>query len=394
MIKISSYNYIVLLVLFVSFGNCGGGENSQFTSDLAAAPFVSKLYGKSVKTIAIQAEAGSHIAWMGLDQSGDYKLFKIEKIVYNGRDCVPGTVSSTTVLENISVGDKSATATGCDLGESVSTSISTTDQILVTISYNPSRAISSQDTPHSAHLLVTYDRPALGIVRVELKGMTQGVIPGKCVRSAESMRQVVYSVSQLNLYICDVNAFPENKPELINSNRGEKTNVKEIPIPDDFVFYLPDDNTVCMLGDRDDVEKPSIPNFTLPIPPGISDTTDKLNESSGGLSVKLSSGSFAECAISGEKNIFCDTNVNLEVLGGQVPVSPLTLSNTEVSPTSKDCQKFNVINGEVNVISGKGKFAEKDLTLIGWGMVGVNSNTTQYKIDHALFVAEIELSKK
>src|SRR3989338_6834908 len=94
----------------------------------------------------------------------------------------------------------------------------------------------------------------------------------------------------MTLYICDSNGIPDSQD---NSDRGEKNNVAEVPIEGHFFFYQPDEETVCVVG-KSGAAEPTIPDFYLPIPSGISDATVRL----GSLPVSMPEGFKAECSLS------------------------------------------------------------------------------------------------
>lgn len=359
------------------------GSDDQFTNKLVAQPFVSKLFGQTTKTIALSTNEGDQIAWMGLEWSGDFKFFQIESV--NNLPDIPETIDSTAVVENITVSsnpfDKKKN------GELIS------GPLTLRITYKPVTAIESELKPHKAYLLIAYEKPNLGIVRIELQGFTKGVNVSKCARNVASMKLVEYKVVDdvFDLYLCDSNAnIPSN---LVNSDKGEKTNKAPVPISGTFTFYKPDNETVCFVGSDKPVDKggkpdPTIPDFDLPIPEGLAPVKS--------LKVNQQRSSFAECSLDKSGNLLCDANVLLEVGGTTLPIVPVTVSNIKEKPISRDCQTFGEIP-DLDDLPDDNAFdnSSGELTIVAWGEIGANPNTTNtaYNIDGGLVVAVIKLIK-
>lgn len=365
---------ILVFSLLVLNIHCGGvGENTQSTKLLEAKPFVSQLFGETTKTISINVQENERIAWVGLDQSANYKYFAMTKISINGRTRIPKIIDPTDIEKNII-----AYAPLRD-----SDPVLYPNQLLVTLKYSPIQAIENEGKPHKAYLLITHAEPEIKTTRIELKGLTQGVLVSPCTRSPSSMDEVRYSLvnGTIDLYICDKNGVPDSQ---VNSSLGSKTNLTPVPIDGDLVFYKPDSETICMMGsDKPGGQpEPTIVDFKLPIPKGISETTDNL----GFLDVNVPRGLRAQCSLDIDGKLNCDNTFEVEVYGGGVPVSPFKISNDVENPTARDCLDF----GE---ISGEGAFGSSDdITLIGWSEVLPNVNTEQFNIDGALVVGVFKLT--
>lgn len=378
--KVRVFNFAFVFTLLLGAVACGNPEVGQYTNDLQTTPFISKLYGKSTKTIAIQSDAGSHIAWMGLDYSADYKYFRMDRILVNGREETLQAATSSTVKENISVGVPNTNGPA---------------QILVTLTYSPSRAVPAADEPHTAFLLIAYDRPEVGIVRVALSGLTQGISDNKCIAAAQSGKKFTYSLigDAVDLYLCDDNAVVGQGTDgsvLANDPLRPNTNFKRVPISEDLVFYQPpgDENTVCFVsGNSSDGVAATIPDFALPVPPVQGLPTD-LTE----LDVNMQEGTFVSCPVTtdedGNKVLLCDKSVPLEVLGGVLPLAPLTVTNASILPKSDDCPNF------ATPPVGSGNIGDEDVTLVAWGAIGFSQIIAPYNVDGALVVTTIKMKLK
>lgn len=366
---------LIILVLYTAIGlslnSCG---NTQYTNKLDSNPFVSPLFGSVTKTLAVSVNPGDKISWMGLQWAADYKFFSIQKITVNGTVINVDAPDPTKTFSNITI-NQPASFSG-------NTQANFNNQMLITVTYRPTVAIESDLTPHEAFLLIHFEAPKTGIVRLALNGYTRGISVSKCTRSPSSMEAVPYQIldGTIDLYICDSNGVPAS--QVTAGAPGEKTNIAPVPIEGNITFYKPDEETVCFLGENPEGAAPSIPNFDLPIPKGISEATDEL----GTLPVRLKKGLTGECLLKGGTDLECDSVVELDILNGGVPVSPLTVSNKRIeNPEAADCLQFGEIQGE-------GDFGDDSLTLIGWGEVLENGNTLSYNIDGALVVAVIRLS--
>lgn len=359
---LKSLGLLSLITIVAALLSCGSDD--QFTNKLVAQPFVSKLFGQTTKTIALSTNEGDQIAWMGLEWSGDYKLFQIDRVNTH----VPKAIHPTTVVENISV--SSSPFNNSD-------GIKINGPLQVTLTYKPNRAISSEDQPHKAYLLIAYDKPNLGVVRVELLGYTRGIRITKCTRPPSIMEPFTYKPvdSKFKLYVCDSQAVTGAD---INDPEGRaSTNIAEITVESNFVFYKLDKETVCFLDDKPNNALPSIPDFIIPVPPSSGAPIDELE-------VTAKENSAGECSLNNDGNLFCDQRIELDVFGGVVPVKPLTITNGKTTPVATDCSSFEELSGE-------GLFGDEKLTLIAWGEVEGNNQTKEFKVDGALVVAIIEL---
>lgn len=368
---LKSLGLFSLISIVATLLSCGSDD--QFTNKLVAQPFVSKLFGQTTKTIALSTNEGDQIAWMGLEWSGDFKFFQIERV--NGT--APKTISSTTVFNDISVStnpfDKK------EDGMLVSGPLS------IAITYKPLTAILSEERPHKAYLLIAYEKPNLGVVRIELQGLTKGINVSKCTRSASSMDTTTYSLKtgSLQLYLCDADVIEGAQVTGKSPSGKENVNLKDIPVEGKFTFYQPDNETVCILSGSTDRE-PTIPDFDIPVPEGIKGVPANTI-----LPVKLPTGSFAECSLDDSGNLLCDKSITLDVFNNAIPVTPLILTNGSIQPVSDDCPNFGEISGD--------KTFGGDMKLVTWGVVtsnGKESLTAQFNIDGALIVAILDLVKE
>lgn len=367
---LKSLGLLSLIGIVAALLSCGSDD--QFTNKLVAQPFVSKLFGQTTKTIALSTNEGDQIAWMGLEWSGDFKMFQIEQ--FNGN--AEKQISSTTVFQNISV-NSSLPPYKNEKG----TQFNINGPLNITITYKPAKAIVAEDKPHKAYLLIAYEKPNLGIVRVELLGYTKGIRITKCTRPPSLMEAIPYRLvnDELKLYVCDSVAV---KGADLNDPDGRPfTNFAHVPVEQNFVFYQLDNETVCFLDDKPNKIAPTIPDFEIPVPQNSSPPppVEKLK-------VNLPDNFAGECELN-DGQMLCNQTINLEVFGGQVPLSGLLITNGKTTPISRDCSSFEELEG-----SGKFNDASENLKLIAWGEIGSNNpQVNTFHIDGGLVVAIIEL---
>lgn len=357
-LKILGYFYFLPFLLLLS--PCGG--DSQFTKKLMASPFIAELYGSTSKTLALESDDGSHIAWMGLEWVGDYKYFHIDKVNVNGEVITPESVSPQAVLEDISVTPSESASSG-------TVTDSTSGKFLITLTYSPPVAIDTEDDPHKAYLLIVYDKPKKGTVRIELDGYTRGVAENKCAGAA-SADQVSYTFSEgkFDFYLCaDSDFVIENDPA-----GRDHINWAEVPVEGSFVFYQPDEETLCILGTSDGVE-PSIPDFDVDVPDEVESPVDPIG-------VELVDDLLAECSLSGGQ-ITCDQTIDVLVAG--IATVKLSLTSGPVTPASSVCDTFGATQGS-------GSFPG-DMTLIAYGDLGTNPMLEPFGIENAVVVADMDL---
>lgn len=350
------------------------GGNTQSTTQVVASPFISELYGTSSKTLSLNVSDIDHIAWMSLDQSGDYGYFKVESYTYAGKTTTNSSGTSSAVFKNISL--------------SASTSSSTSSKTLkIVMSYTPSTAITADNKPHEATLNIAYDLPNTGAMTVTLEGYTQGIAESKCAGAASATTVYTYQLSaDMDLYVCDSGAITGSL--ITYSPSTNYTKIDHTQITDDFIFYQVDDGTLCIVGpDNAAGITESIPTFELPVPP-----VEGLPESLTTLPVSLNTALLAECTIDGS-SVLCDNNIVLNIVSGAVPLT-LTVTNGTIDPSTQtsDCSSFGIDyptgDGILSTTSGD------TLNLVAWGVIGSNSLIDSYHIDGALVVVKIPLTAK
>jgi len=384
----SSLKPILILVFFIGAAACSNvGSDGQFTNKIEAPQFVTRQYDTVSKVVTVEHDAASHIAWLSFVQSNDYKYFRITKvqlgsqvIVADGME-VNGNVFTPTpnaYVTDITVPESSGSGATYVNG-SLSTGASQTLQI--TIQYSPLNAIESNDKPHTAYLLISYDEPHHGYARIELQGFTQGMKNEKCTRPAESMTTAEYQLtnSAIDLYFCSAQVAVNNQnntPQDASDPdfHGVSTNLVSVPFPTDVVpFYQVDETTVCLLTSP----VATIPDFTLPIPPGLSPIDS--------MDVGMMENSYAECTLDETGNIFCDQNINIDSL---VSTSGFSLSSTgftKEQTLTADCPDFGAI-------AGSGTFGD-DMTVLFLGTTLADMQTTQYNIVDSLIVGVMNLKR-
>jgi len=391
--KLKSTHFFLILFLWVSlFGflsSCSSlDKDRQYTNKVVAPNFVSELYGTSTQTISVAHPEGGHISWMGFLQSNDYKYFQIVKVqvgsqtvVEDGKEINGETfsASSNAVVENVEVGKTEKTDTGFVNGN---VSVSGSSDLKITIRYSPLIAIKAEKKPHDAYLIINYDKPKVGSLRIRLAGFTQGVKADKCTQAVSTMDVIEYNIvnSNFDLYFCgaEVGKVGQNNTPQDPSDpnfHGTSTNLASIPVTDPVVtFYQVDDETVCVLTSP----KPTVEPFMLPIPDGLAPIDE--------MAIEITKGSFAECQIDVNKNIICPENIQITAL---VPVSGLSLRNSGFSAeelATADCPDFGAINGA-------GKFGDDAMTILLTGRTLKDKQTETYNIVDSLIMAVIKLEK-
>ena len=300
---------LITFLLFLGLVQCSKIRPvDQFTNKVVAPNFVSELYGSNSQTISISNPNGGHIAWMSFIESNDYKYFKITKVTLGSKtiiqegmekDGVVFTASSNAIIEDINVDPTQSSSTGYANG---SINVAGSSDLKITIQYSPLVAIESDEVPHEAYLIVNYDAPESGNMRIKLNGFTKGVKAEKCTQAVSTMEPIAYTVvgSAFDLFFCskEVASVGQNNTTQDTSSsdyRGGSTNVASIPFPDNVVtFYKVDDETVCLLS----TPEPSVSPFTLPIPDGLAPITS--------MDISMAEGSYAECSLDANGNILCD----------------------------------------------------------------------------------------
>lgn len=386
----SVYSSLCLLLLTIGFvSSCSSlkGE-SQFVNKVTSPSFVTELYNTTTQTITVRHEKDQHISWMGFVQSHDFRYFKIKKVEMAGQTIVEDgktiaeeeyIATSTSIIEDINV-SKSAPANNEFVNGSIN--VAGASDLRITIEYSPLKAIKSGDVPHLAYLIIYYDKPQQGAMRVKINGFTQGVKAEKCAQPLETMLITEYSFKNdaFDLYLCATevaNTDQDNTPKdpLDPGYHGLATNLASVPVVGNFIFYQPDEETVCILSQPE----PSVPAFDLPVPPGLGAPLPSLP-------VEMQSGSFAECKIDSAGVFVCDGNLNIKTL---VPVSKLSMTNGAVAAedlVTSECTDFGAI-------AGAGAVGDDDLTLIVHGRVLSDANTEQFNITDAQIVGKIVLTK-
>ncbi|MFH1358154.1 MAG: hypothetical protein ABII18_13600 [bacterium] len=389
MLKKQILHIIISFTILLLVASCTKltGEN-QFTKKLEAPAFVAELYGNNMQTIAINHPEGAHISWMGFIQSNDYKYFKISKVQVGSSTVVQDgvekdgelfTASSNVIIEDVSI---AGTSTGTNEFVDGSINVAGSQDLKVSIDYSPLLAIEAEDAPHEAYLIINYDTPQVGSLRLKLEGYTKGVKAEKCTQDPSTMELFEYQVKggAFDLYFCSgevANTNQNNTPADSSDPdyRGAATNIASVPMTDPTItFYKADDETVCVLTSP----TPSIPDFVLPIPPGLAPIES--------MDISLTEGSFAECPLDADGNIYCDANILIDAL---VSLTGMTLTNqafTAEDLVTTDCPDFGAI-------SGSGAFGDDEFNLIFMGKTLSDMNTEEYNIVDALIVAEISLEK-
>lgn len=385
---------LFFMVLVFAFASCK--SNEAFTNKVTAPTFVSQLYSSTENTILVNHSKDSHITWMGLIESNDYRYFEVTKVQVGSEVIVQDGVesngetyvaNSNSIVEDISV---SATSEGSGSFADGTIAVTGANDLKITVKYSPLKEALASD-PHDAYLVLYYDEPEVGAVRIQLQGETDGVNEQKCTHDVATMTPMVYAFknNSFNFYLCAeevVNKGQNNIASLSVTDpdyHGQSTNLTPVSTlgiqgqQQYQTFYKVDDTTVCLLSSDLSQTDPSIPNFTFLIPEGLAPIDD--------LTIGMSEGSFAECSLTETGTILCDEDILIET--GVVPVSALSATNgsfTAEETTTSVCSDFGPLNGS-------GVFGDDAFTLVLKGTMLRDSNTVEFNIVDALVAAQIEL---
>ncbi len=391
-VKQVSQAHIFVVVVVFAFG-CSQAQNTQYTNKVDAPLFVSELYGSASQIIPVSHGENSHISWMGLVHSNDYQYFKILKIESAGtviaEDGGLYAGQSYTANENAIFNDISVNASqgeGVVFDASTSTYENTTaNDLKITVAYNPLVPIEDEAKPHEAYLLVNYDTPQSGTLRIKLQGYTRGIKSDKCNQAASTMTAMHYEVvnDAFDLYFCSaqVSRYDQsNTPsDPADPNyHGANTNVASVPYDNVITLYKADDETVCLLTSPE----PSLPTFDLPVPEIGSVPVDELSD------IHMTDGSYAECSLDADGNLLCDNNIQISAI---VSLSSFSMTNqtfdAELLKTS-DCSDFGSFSG-----SGSLYDTGSNISLVMYGTAISDTNTEAYQIVDALIGAKFELQR-
>ncbi len=402
-IRYSFLKYGVFLLLGWTFSSCSG--SSQNTEKFLPGPFIAELNSKTTKTIALNVDSKSHIAWMGLDQSGDYKYFKIEKVTTNGEVTENESGSANEIFEDINVSPSASNsgATG---------SATSSYPLMITVTYKAKQAMEAVDKPFQATLMIVFDNPSKTML-IQLQGYVEGICTDCKVNPDH---KYVYNAvdsdgdgfGDIDFYLCDDKAIPSDQKsseplqdESVASDpyafnvvnlTGEVQGVSDNPTT--FIFYTSQKKTGYTIIDAgDDADLlPSVPPFDIEVPGGkpVPKVDVALEEATQSLCpIDSSTGSFT-CADSSE-----DSGVLLSVYTGILNVDPMTLTTGEVTPASAGCDTFGTWTGSGKIGEDVAD-SDTDLTLIATAVV---SNSQQAVvtaantgIEGALIVAVIHLT--
>lgn len=389
------YIFICFAVLALS---CGALEDgAQFSNKVTANAFVAELYGDVTQTITIDHDSESHVSWIGFIQANDYQYFEVTKVQVGSTIVVSDGVeiggetyvaNSNALIEDVTVG---ASSGGNNEFVNGSINVAGQDSLKITVKYSPLVAIEDDSAPHEAYLILYYDTPSVGALRVKLQGYTDGMKDEKCARAASTMTPAVYKFkgNQFDFFFCgtEVAAKAQNNiadlAETDPGYHGESTNLTEVSTLDAsgqeqyLTVYQVDAETVCLLSDALTGTDPSIPDFTFIIPEGLA-PIDQLD-------IKMTEGSFAECSVDASGVVLCDDSILIDT--GVVPVSELTATNGAIAAeelVTSQCTDFGAL-------TGSGTFGAGDLTLVMKGTMLSDANTQSFNIVDALVAAEIEL---
>ncbi|MBX7149733.1 hypothetical protein K1X76_11730 [bacterium] len=383
-------NFLVFPLVFSSFIGCG--SDNQYTKQLLADPFVTKLYSDVSKTININVPDTSHVSWVALEQKIGEKFFKIEEIKIGDAPVTSAKSSPTLLLFD---GDVAA----IDSGES--------HTITVKIKYNPIKAITEDNSgnfiPHRAALVIVADDGGKqGTISVALEGYTQGV----CTDCFEPITgSYEYTLDEdtdgdgdpdFQFYLCDSTAIPSNLqapgklpdgtdpsvPYNISTiNLTQEATGQDVP---HITVYTSKDSDKIIIDSGNFDNDPSIPKFSMPVPGG---------KPVAAVDVEMEKGRQAVCPMDASGIITCsdvtDSGVILSILGGVVPVSPLTLTNGKLENVGNtECPGFGTW-------TGSGKLTDDTMTVVAMGEVldSDNSVIKETGITGALVVAVMKLKK-
>lgn len=363
--------YFIFIFLLPALFSCGS-KDSQFSTKLIANPFVAELYGDSTKTFVLTADPGSHIAWAGLDWSADYKFFKIESLTVDGAPVEGSGTGSQLLYKDITVPPTPNFSSTVD-GKTVV-------QILIQVSYSPLKAIPSEEEPHKAYLLVAYDKPDQGTVRVELSGYTRGICDAKTGETcnfsdASSLTPISYHLvnNTLEAFTC----HPQVTTDHINNDPDHpNTRHDSVTVTDPFVFYMAGDKqSVHIVRDDASGKIASVPLIHIVMPPEASLAIHELD-------AQISDLQNITCPLDADGGFLCDEGVKT-TLAGLVEVS-LEVSTGIVHPQSAQCD-FGEISGEKGITD-----ASDTVTVLAWGVID-NDLAGTYK--DAVIVVKLSLQK-
>lgn len=377
--------FLALLLCFslaIPFSSCS--KDSQFSTKLTSSSFIAELYGSTTKTLSINTSSDSNVAWVGLAWSGDYKYFEIDEVLLDGETIATNEDGSQEVYEDISV-SPSTSSSGTVESE-------TSGQLTFKVTYSPLAAIEADDQPHQAHLLLAYDAPNTGIVRIELNGYTSGICDDEvddCNSVSTDLDIREYTLSQdgdgdgvgdLTLYLCDDPLIPSVGQD--NDTTYAATNVAYVNIEESFYFYFNSSGSEMHISRSDSQGLlPTVPDFLIPVPPGNYDGVTIGDDFT--LESALTDGQDIICTVT-DGNFDC-TGVELTVGGGLVGMTPLQVTNGTIIPESADCSSF------ADGVTGSGSLDDTAMTLVAWAYVN-SSNNVPSLLD-ALVVVSIPLEE-
>lgn len=380
-LKILSILGVALILSCSMFSDMGG--NTQSIEQLTASPFIAELNGSTTKTISLSVEKGSHIAWMGFDQSGDYNYFKVEQITIGSRTIENESGSSVEVFENISV------------------SSTTSSSLLLTITYKAKKAMESEDDPFSASLLIVFDYPETKTIQIQLNGYVQGVCDD-CVLQPD--HQYVYQAvdndgdsdgfPDFELYLCDAQAIPASElgggtlPDDAISTVDYAFDYIQLPDNPSFVIYSASKKPgyyIIDAGDGSGIE-PTIPPFEIPVPGGEPIPTVEVSLEEGSQAVCPEVDGIISCSPETESGI------RLYVAGGLLNVEEAFLTNGSLVAENSECGHFGTWEGS-GTVGEDNPESDVDLTLIAITSVSESQSSivSATGINSALIVAVIRL---
>lgn len=408
-----AYFPFILIGLALVLVSCGVftdlGGNTQSSAKWQASSFVSKLYDKKTQTISLDFDAKTHVAWMALEQSGYFKYFKIDSYSLNGQLHNNSTNTSTEVFENITVDPKAVTSSST----SGIITDSTAGKLLVTITYNPRKALEKDDTPQSATLVVVTDSPKTETIRVDLNGFVKGI----CTDCHVPVDQTYsYTLKDNNgngqpdfaFYFCDKEAMAQALPEFLTTADlpdGDKVSSQYAfsyvdltgtaggeAVTTDFNFYTSTAKEGFMIADAgDDSIESTLPKFDMPVIANGAPVDS--------ISVEMEDSFQALCPYDSATGVFtCSdattSGLSLVVAGGQVNISSMTMTTGEIMPTSDGCSSFGTWKGSGDVtkpVAGQEIVVVTVLTISNQQSVSL---ITDYGLDGALVVARMVMVPK
>ena len=253
---------------------------------------------------------------------------------------------------------------------------------MIKITYAPLQGLKAVDLPHRAYLLIAYDKPNTGVVRIELMGFVRGVCDEstgeECnFTDSSSLEPVKYTLknNQLTLFNCHpeisaVDGLP-NDPDHADTRKDL------ITVEDPFFLYVKGDKSAVHLV-RNDAggQEPSVPEFLIPVPeiPGVPPGFT--------LPAAMVDPQNVECPVDEEGGFACE-GVKLSAGGALVTLSDFVVSTGTINPVSEACPNF----GEM---TGAGGINDTELTLVAFGVIEGNALD---KFINALVVAILPLEK-